>query len=178
VIKIIGVNVDKNIDSMYDFITNDSGYDLCKNMYYYDDIDHVRTCNFSNILSKEMTFTCPLTDDKNFYDIWRTGANYMDGGFILKNSFDLSNYQLDPKYMNLLSRFIQCEDYSTIYNMSGNIHVMESKIDKIKDSSNNNCRGPCILTICKVVNHKHLLLKNEDSINSDYDFALLLKDKN
>jgi len=57
-IQIICLDVDKNIDAIYGFVTDTFDFDICKNMYYYDGKDNVRVYNLNNVLSRETQFKC------------------------------------------------------------------------------------------------------------------------
>jgi len=56
-VQIIGIDVDKNYGDMYHFINKTFGFNVCKNMYYYDGKDRIRARNFTEVFSKTTSFT-------------------------------------------------------------------------------------------------------------------------
>lgn len=86
IIQIIYLNVNNNIDAVYDFIKNDFDFDICKNIYYYDGNDNVILYNPHQLLNKYTEFK---TSKKLGNSIERY-YKYMKRGFVFTNIDKLS----------------------------------------------------------------------------------------
>lgn len=55
-VQIIGIDADKSYESMYHFVNKTFDFKICKNMYYYDNGDHIRARDFVEVFSKTTEF--------------------------------------------------------------------------------------------------------------------------
>jgi hypothetical protein len=131
-IQIIGIDITKNVESIFDFINKTFDFNICKNMYRYDGKDHIRAYDFGEIFLKETKFEIPNSIQRDVQSNVDRYCKYNERGIKFKNrpcSDNMSHFKLDEKYMEILSKHIKdSEKWDVIYQLRGSIEKIK-KID-------------------------------------------------
>ena len=56
--QIIGIEYEKNINSIHEFVNYTFDFDICKNIYCFNNEDDIIICNINDVLTKNTNFNC------------------------------------------------------------------------------------------------------------------------
>uniref|UniRef100_A0A6C0C6N3 F-box domain-containing protein n=1 Tax=viral metagenome TaxID=1070528 RepID=A0A6C0C6N3_9ZZZZ len=160
--QIIGIDVAKNANSMFDYIVKTFDFNICKNMYYYDGYDHIRSNNnFDEIFLKETTFEMPNIKQIDIQSNLARYCKYKNRGIAFKNvpSFDhLSQFKLNKKWINSLSVIIVDPiDWDSIYYTRCTTKDLKEINASFISYQYRSCSiENCVITECFNMDHKHI----------------------
>lgn len=198
-LQTILVNIDKNIDTLYDFIKDNFDFNICKNIYYFDTKDNIRIYKINEIMNKKTNFTVGYRLGSSIMRV----KKYEDRGFqfLNKNNLSYENY-FDEKNTQIMfeiklignikkdyrCKICNCNIYEVI---KGNISILKQAVyfgsygRGIEVNDNNlilpddgyhrQCDDNCIIKFCKSdVKHLHYngIVTNEGE-KTDFIFVVV-----